>query len=99
MMPKLPNLSHFPISLRDRRVPDPRPRELLIDYENGDLFVVTDEGELKSLSKDIFDSIVSSKLGNITLNVVDSSDNPMSTDPPLTDRAYNSWYFIITKKR
>lgn len=97
-MPQRPSKGRFPISLRDYRVADPAIHELLMNYDNGELYVVQGDGTLISISEDIFWYIVASKIQNADIIIVDAPDKDVVT-PPVEERKYNGWYFCVTKRR
>lgn len=93
-----PKLGTFPVSLRDYQIENPVIHEMLMNYDDGDLYVVNDKGELISLSKDIFMYIVSSRIQNINLVSVSAPDKSIPS-PPINERKYNWWYLCVEKER
>lgn len=100
----VPNpLGGIPLILRDVDTKNPRNGELLLDYENADLYYVNRKTGVKSKLADyIYKKIVESKLENSTIEIV-HSDSPGAEveDPEIPDvanRAMNTWYFNIIKR-
>ena len=96
-------LGGYPLVLRDIDVTNPHIGELLLDYKTNDLYYVNKSKEVKSISKDIFDKLISVKLENPDIVIAkDKNDSPgVSSDiqliPPIDKRPMNSWYMNITK--
>lgn len=70
-----------------------KDRELVMDFENSDLYVnkggeyVNITGQLKEDIKDIQD-------GSVVLHIVTED-----TLPPIKDRKRNNWYYVVTKAK
>ena len=104
-MPHLPGLGSFPLILRDYMVPDPRKGELLLNYENNELyFVRKSTGEVISIARNIYDKILATKIKNNRIVVYDADKlNPQpgrdEIVPAVKDREYNAFYFIVAGRR
>lgn len=104
-MPHLPEeLGSFPLILRDYDIINPRRGELLFNYDTNQLyFVRPSTGEVISVAQDIYNKIISSKIKNNKIIIYDADkDTSIGKDdivPPLEDREYNSFYYIVTGRK
>lgn len=100
----VPNpLGGIPLILRDTNTKNPRDGELLLDYNNADLYYVNKRTGLKSkLADSIYKKIIASKLENSTIEIVHSDSPEVEVEDPIipdvTDRAMNTWYMNIIKR-
>lgn len=104
-MPMLPSYGSFPLTLRDYLVKSPRKGELLLNYQNNELyFVRISTGEVVSVAKTIYNKILSSKIKNSKLIVFDADKlvpQPGKDEivPPKIARDYNAMYLVIKGRR
>lgn len=105
-MPHKPKqLGSFPLVLRDYKVPNPIRGELLMDYNNNEMyFVKKSTGNVTSVARDIYDKIMASKIQNNKIHTFDYdkvTPHPDKNDivPPVRDRQYNGIYFLIIGRR
>lgn len=100
----------FPLILRDFRVSNPQRGELLFDYDNNQLyFCKFTTGELMSAAREIYEQILSYKVKNTKIIPYDfDKEVPEDADkeeikqiiaPPIKDREYNGFYFLIVRRR
>lgn len=104
-MPHLPGeYGTFPLILRDYNITNPKRGELLFNYDTNQLyFVRPSTGEVISVAQDIYNKIISSKIRNNKMVIYDADkEGATGKDnivPPIKDREYNSFYYIITGRK
>lgn len=105
-MPHLPEkLGSFPLTFREYDVPDPKRGELLLNYDNNELYMVRkSDGQIISVARDIYNKILESRIQNNTVYIIDAdkmSPVPGKDElvPPISEREYNGFYYIITGRR
>lgn len=69
-MPRLPDPGSFPLTLRSFTSYTPLQYELLLDYDNYELYLGIQNNEIKSISKEIYDQLLRLNIRNTKLNVV-----------------------------
>lgn len=105
-MPHLPEkFGTYPLVLRDFRVENLKLGEILMDYDKYELYYVKrDTGELVSVARDIFNYILALRTQNSFFEIIDADlqDPPMiNTEdeyPPIKERKYNHFYYIIRRR-
>lgn len=104
-MPHVPDpLGSYPMVLRDYMVPNARKGELLLNYENYDLYYVNYQTGVKiSMAQDIYDRIMMAKLQNTYFNLCDADkEDPVPGRneiwPPVAERKYNQFYYVIRSR-
>lgn len=105
-MPHKPEeFGRFPLIARRRDTQKPIRAELLLDYENLQLYFCNKKtGTVDTVAKDIFNKIVETRVTNSSVQTVDADkmDPPMikETDIPLSiNRRVNNRFYYIIKKR
>ena len=98
----IPNpLGSYALILRDESVSNPRRGELLLDYENYDIYYINkDSAEKMNLAKIIYDKIIAAKLQNTHLQIC--KDPEISGEEPdlpeIVDRDPNTFYYTILSR-
>lgn len=93
-------LGTYPLVLRDNIEENNKPGELLFDDSENKIYYVNKRTKQKiSLSKLIYDKIVSAKLENTEIHIAKEPNIISSIEnlPRVEDRPFNSWYMVITK--
>jgi hypothetical protein len=86
-------------------VSNPKRGELLLNYDNNELFFVRkSNGEIVSIARSIYDKIMSTRIKNNKVEVfsadtLDPRPGKYDIVPPLNERIYNAFYFIVTGRR
>lgn len=103
-MPHVPKpLGSFPLVLRDYRIANPRKGELLLNYNDYELYYCNMNGNVISMAQEIYDKILSSKLQNTYIYIADADKQnpiPQSNEvwPRVDDRMYNGLYFVVRSR-
>lgn len=69
-MPRLPDPGSFPLTLRSFTSYSPQQYELLLDYDNYELYIGIQNNEIKSISREIYDQLLRLNIRNTKFNVV-----------------------------
>lgn len=95
----IPNpLGSYPLSLREHDIANPRVGELMLNYENYDLYYNHPTDGLVSISRMIYKRIIAAKLENTYIQITHSDDYPHAEEPVLpdiADRKVNTFYINI----
>lgn len=94
-------LGRFPLILRNKESRNVRPGELLMDFDNSELYIVNPAtGEKISISQNIFNILVNQKIQNTKIKVIDMTKIGANVDnyPPVDLRVTNGMYFKVLNK-
>lgn len=105
-MPHVPNpLGSFPMVLRDvDKVKNPRRGELLLNYSDYELWYCKyNTGQVISMSRDIYERILISKLQNNQIIIADADkQTPVPGEdeswPAISGRTINAFYYVVRSR-